>query len=647
MLRLFTPQGVTRTNFNDQLFIAPILQLTINLCYYNRIKINAMTPKENVKPKRTRKVKEEYLCYIHESVEEKEVDNIRQKVCVAEDEFTLTEFEGHHYCLFHLPTKEKDGEKLEQIIYKRFEEAAAWGAWFKTKFPETKMVGHNDFRYVWFPQHISFKHKIFGVSADFSGANFGGSADFSGANFSGWFKSSANFSHAKFSGSVDFSHAKLSGTVNFSSATFDGKTSFCLASFENRVHFWSATFNGEASFDRTTFKGGGNFDSTNFRNYTDFSSATFSEYADFCSATFSLLVDFRSATFGGSTDFDSAAFSNFVFFDSAIFHGETKFDKTKFGKIGQTSFIKAKFEADVLFENTEFNNPVSFDAAVFGKESDIIFLKSFFAELASFKYTAAEGYLRFSKLRQGKQNKFDFEDATFDKATRVSFHTLRLCPNWFVNVDSRNFVFTDITWDNLSSDYRNKNIERELQSLQARAIDEQKKRLLEISARQLAVNAEENNRYEEAAKFPYMAMETRRLEETRQLSFSRFLIWLYKWTSGYGENWTLAALVLIGVLVFYGYLYASPLSAFDYGKDGKPPSADTVAQNLCDKVRIIGDPQMNVCEGILHSLSVATFQRPEPKANDVLTKLFVVLEVIFAPLQAALLALAIRRKFMR
>jgi Pentapeptide repeats (9 copies) len=435
---------------------------------------------------------------------------------------------------------------------------------------------------------------------------------------------------------ADWKEAKAGHDYDFRYVWFPKYISFRNKAFSGDAYFYSATFSGDADFISATFSGDAYFSSATFSGYAHFSSATFSGYAYFSSATFSDSASFISATFSGYASFSSATFS-----------GETNFDKTKFGKTGVTRFIKAKFEGDVLFENTEFNNPVSFDAAVFGKESDIIFLKSFFAEDASFKYTAAEGYLRFSNLRQGKQNKFDFEDATFDKATRVSFHTLRLCPNWFVNADSRKFVFTDVTWDNLSSDYRNKNIERELESLQARAIDEQKKRLLEIAARQLAVNAEENNRYDEAAKFRYMAMETRRLEETRQLSFSRFLIWLYKWTSGYGENWTLAALVLIGVLVFYGYLYASPLSAFDYGKDGKPPSADTVAQNLCDKVRIIGDPQMNVCEGILHSLSVATFQRPEPKAYDTLTKLFVVLEVILAPLQAALLALAIRRKFMR
>lgn len=56
---------------------------------------------------------------------------------------------------------------------------------------------------------------------------------------------------------------------------------------------------------------------------------------------------------------------------------------------------------------------------------------------------------------------------------------------------------------------------------------------------------------------------------------------------------------------------------------------------------------MNGCDAVVHSLYVSALQRPDPKPADALTKLFVILQTIFAPLQAALLALAIRRKFMR
>jgi hypothetical protein len=404
---------------------------------------------------------------------------------------------------------------------------------------------------------------------------------------------------------------------NFRYVWFPNVVDLYEHNFKADAYFIWARFSGDTSFSSVTFSYSANFSSATFSSSGDFSCAIFSDSAKFSFANFTGFADFSFAIFSDSADFSSATFTGFADFDSATFTGSGFFNLATFEEKSQLFFVETNFNKRVHFNYTNFKGYAAFE----GNHNNQVFV--------------------------GKEALLELQKARIDDATKISFHSVRLEPSWFVNVNASEFVFTDVTWDNLSSDYRNKNIQRELESLQARAIDEQKKRLLEIAARQLAVNAEENNRYEEAAKFRYMAMETKRLEETKQLSFSRFLIWLYKWTSGYGESWTLAASVLIGVLFVFGYLYASPLSAFDYGKEGKPPSADTFAQNLCDKVRIIGSPQMNVCEGILHSLSVATFQRPEPKANDVLTKLFVVLEIIFAPLQAALLALAIRRKFMR
>lgn len=84
-----------------------------------------------------------------------------------------------------------------------------------------------------------------------------------------------------------------------------------------------------------------------------------------------------------------------------------------------------------------------------------------------------------------------------------------------------------------------------------------------------------------------------------------------------------------------------------------PQSFDCSAQNSLEKDadaaanEILKNRFMSWGEGFVHSLYVAALQRPEPKAHDTRTKLFVILETIFALLQAALLALAIRRKFMR
>jgi hypothetical protein len=219
-----------------------------------------------------------------------------------------------------------------------------------------------------------------------------------------------------------------------------------------------------------------------------------------------------------------------------------------------------------------------------------------------------------------------------------------------VNVDSRKFVFTDIGWQNIDwknkrnvgekfrfvydslkcgfnqifrgqDETLNKNINAELRSLNERGIKEQSKRLLEIAARQLAVNADENNRYEDASKFRYMAMETKRLD---YVGWRRFvnLHWLYKGTSGYGESWSRAALVLVGIWFGFGLIY------WLFGE-------------------FYSEISQNFYQSLGYSSLVMLLQKPEPRYASNLTFTLYILETILAPLQAALLALAIRRKFMR
>ncbi|MFN0139425.1 MAG: pentapeptide repeat-containing protein [Pyrinomonadaceae bacterium] len=388
----------------------------------------------------------------------------------------------------------------------------------------------------------------------------------------------ANFGSAKVLSDADFSSATFSAAANFYSATFSAGANFRLAKFSTRINFRLATFSAGANFRL----------------------ATFSAYAGFNSATFSADADFSSATFSGETHFDSA----------------------KFGKIVETRFYYANFAGDTFFDDAEFNEDVSFNSAIFGEDSDVFFRRTVFAGNADFQYCTSEGYLRFSDLQLRSRSRFDFQEAAFEKASRVSFHTISLRPHWFVNVDSRKFVFTDILWKNLDWDFWNKNIYAEIDSLPETGAAKQKKRIFEIAARQLAVNAEENNRYEEAAKFRYMAMETRRLEETKHFRASRLLMWLYKWSSGYGESWSRAALVLLFIWLGFGLVY------WQFGS-----------------FQI--ETPLDVWQSLGYSSQVMLLQKPNPRPLSNLTFTLYVLETIFAPLQAALLALAIRRKFMR
>ncbi len=183
--------------------------------------------------------------------------------------------------------------------------------------------------------------------------------------------------------------------------------------------------------------------------------------------------------------------------------------------------------------------------------------------------------------------------------------------------------------------------------------------LLTIAFRNLAANAEEFNRFEESSNFRKSASECERLErlnrqktkwnELKQhwgkhiicrqffseakktLTESGKLLWkapidlvhyLYRYLSGYGEKWFRAFCWLLVIWFAFAVMYY-----FAQGFEG-------------NNILGFGD-------SIGYSLQVMTLQRPEPRPEAGLTRVIYGMETIFAPLQAALLALAIRRKFMR
>jgi hypothetical protein len=154
--------------------------------------------------------------------------------------------------------------------------------------------------------------------------------------------------------------------------------------------------------------------------------------------------------------------------------------------------------------------------------------------------------------------------------------------------------------------------------------------------------------------------------EAKRFSISSFhvtsrigsLLWLYKLVSGYGEKWHWALGWLFALLFSFSLVFSSSVCKFDFAErkiqdvvqtkifieEYLEPFKPCLCGNVDETQPIRA---MNRCEALVHSLSVAAFMRPEPKPADTLTKFFIFLLTILAPLQAALLALAIRRKFMR
>ena len=76
------------------------------------------------------------------------------------------------------------------------------------------------------------------------------------------------------------------------------------------------------------------------------------------------------------------------------------------------------------------------------------------------------------------------------------------------------------------------------------------------------------------------------------------------------------------------------------------PRLVTEADAAIAKRDEVGAP-LKFSRALTYSAGVLTFQRPEPKPATTAAQTIVLFETILGPVQAALLALAIRRKFMR
>jgi hypothetical protein len=395
--------------------------------------------------------------------------------------------------------------------------------------------------------------------------------------------------------------------------------------------FRGVWFPDAAEFQVFTFAGKVNFNSATFSAAADFDDATFSADADFA-ATFNATAYFRGATFSAEADFGSATFNGEADFSAATFNAPAYFRRSTFG--AAAIFNAAIFSAEADFHRATFIAPAYFRYATFSAEVD--FISATFIAEAHFGYATFEDYVKFgAKEEEGSPtlaSSLDFQFARVEKPDCVSFHTLTLRTHWFMNIDARRFDFTNVDWGGRPS------VRKEIQSLETKG-EVSPHRFLAIACRHLAVNSEDNNRYEEASKFRYMAMEARRLESWRGFAPWR-LSWWYWLASGYGERSFQALMVLLGILLLFALFYTQ------VGFARWEPRIASEADVAVAKRDEIG-ASLKFSRALTYSAAVMTLQRPEPKPATTAAQTVVLLETILGPVQAALLALAIRRKFMR
>ncbi|MEW6209099.1 MAG: pentapeptide repeat-containing protein [Acidobacteriota bacterium] len=324
-------------------------------------------------------------------------------------------------------------------------------------------------------------------------------------------------------------------------------------------------------------------------------------------------------------------------------------DKSKEFKVALRRKLDAKdfdfrgvwFPDEVGFSGFEFSKAADFRVATFTEAADFGFAtfteaahfrRATFTEAAHFRRAIFKDYLSFAGDNEGNvfgdSSSLDLQFAKIEKPDRVSFHTVKLRPHWFINIDAREFEFTNVEWMPDGFD-----IKKELAAIRSKNI-QSPHRMLSIACRHLAVNAEEGHRYEEASKFRYMSMDTRRREPGRRLPFLS-LHWWYWLASGYGERIRRAFLMLGAVWLLFALLYTQ------VGFTRPLPKIEGA-----EAVDLIGEP-LRLGRAFTYSLGVMSLQKPDPKPLTDAAHALVTLETILGPVQAALLALAIRRKFMR
>ena len=394
-------------------------------------------------------------------------------------------------------------------------------------------------------------------------------------------------------------------------------------------------------------------------------------------------------------------------FDGFYFPADITFSSARFCE--SFSFMGATFDGEINFMGI-FEEELDFRKSTFTKNSKLIFKYSSLLHGLDLRNVELLGYLRleggqsmssengklFDVLQQvfdGDKTWLDLQNIFIEKPERVIFDTVRLEPSWFVGVDCKKFVFINCDW--IYADGSEIDVFTEIDNVYMKngvLFPTNPQKLFTIISRQLAENAENNNRFEEASNFRRMAFEAEWIEKKGKvlswienldieneklkrrfsgsvdeydepnspsttldilLKSGDFIVHaLYRFTSFYGESWGWAAFILaIIIFVFFPFIYTQT----EFQVSPKNIPLEVVVKDCKDVVEEL----KTVCkienrglnfwsEAIPHSLATASLQTVEYRVPKTpWGSIWMILEKIFAPLQAALLALAIRRKFMR
>lgn len=425
-------------------------------------------------------------------------------------------------------------------------------------------------------------------------------------------------------------------TANFTEALFKGFAGFILVAFHKGATFTEATFQDRAIFERTRFGDTTSFDDASFKNEADFEKAIFSKSAFFRKTSFQNGANFLQSQFEGGADFTSAIFGAATDFSLARLANEIDFSKVQFGE-------------DTKFNSTIIPDKISFERA-----------------------SLADNF-RFSPfcLPDAK-----FTSLTLPRTGNVTFEKVDLSRASFLDTNLELITFRDVKWARPASRfgvlfrgsrclYDELRPATDLSRSVAATRDYEK---IAENYRQLVLNYERKRDYDSAEDFHVGEMEMRRKKKGNRATFrynasnsdkfrnkSRILNeWansynLYRILSNYGTSYWQALIILVALIFTFSIAFL--FAGFE------PIRADTGAPRIIEynlfpdsahRRASAGKIAVDFRESLLFTLSIITFQKErfyEPVGSQ--ARLCLYFAVLFLTAQAALVLLALRRRFKR
>lgn len=528
-----------------------------------------------------------------------------------------------HYCVYHAPADSKgiSVEEFNALVQQKIRRHA------KTN------IGPCDFSGTIFPGDIDFSE----TSPD----NILSQIDFRECAFIG----KTSFGKMTFNRPAIFSKATFKNTVSFSESTFNNFTTFLDTGFDDSANFSRSEFLDRAEFTMAGFKKKANFSHAKFVGLVDFINTYFKTNCNFRWSTFSTECDFSSAKFDGKLEFHEAHIDGKAIFAESIFSGPVDFHKTEFKN--ETSFALATFSETALFKQAifaeetaihdatflmhadftecSFKNPVSFRGTKFNFTSDFSWCT--FSKTATFISTAFKDTGNFNNATFNGNGKFfncvivkELLLTDLQSVSELRFTILDLEKVNLLGTPLTNIWFQSLECPKSKNEYRYQIPQEDMPDMYQQAND---------FYRQMKRHHKDRQNDAEASLWHFSEKEAQ-LKHYQSRTDNRFLLTMlkaYRISSRYGENplqamkvlsWLLLALfacLLCGVLVQYG-------------------SALVVTQD-------------HVAKFLLTFSQYTLLLRPDwtpPKGFEILT---LIISRLFIPIQAALLAFAIRNKFMR